>query len=127
MKHRWKPPEPIRLEGIIGIPLTQGKVAWIDEADYPIVAPYVWRTLKRGRNYYAIARVNGHTTTMQNFLMKPAKGLEIDHICGETLWNFRWNLRAVTHRENMLNSRRCHGQACLRETFVLGEFPHGYQ
>lgn len=123
MKHRWKPPEPIRRDGIVGIPLTQGAVAWLDESDYPIVAPYVWRTLKRGWNTYAIARVNGHTTTMQKLIMKPEKGLEIDHCDGVGTHNFRWNLRAVSHRENMLNSRRCRGQHCLRQVVELPDLP----
>lgn len=104
----------------MGIRLTRGKVAWLDESDYPIVAPYVWRTLKRGRNFYAIARVNGHTKTMQNLLMNPPKGMEVDHICGESLWNFRWNLRNVSHSDNMKNSRRCSGLGCLRNVPELG-------
>lgn len=120
VKHRLKPPEPIRKDGIIGVRLTRGKVAWIDAGDWPIVAPYVWRTLKRGHTFYAIARVNGHTKTMQDLLMNPPDGMEVDHWqnpCG--LWNFRWNLRVCTHQENMLNSRRCHGLACLREMVEL--------
>lgn len=123
---RRKIPDPIRLEGdIVGIELTQGKVAWIDASDLALVAPYLWYAFRRGKNWYAATKIEGRTVTMQNFLMKPADGLEIDHICGESLWNFRWNLRAVSHRENMLNSRRCKGLACLRQTFVLGELPIG--
>lgn len=105
--HRRKIPEPIIGDGIVGVQLTRGYVAYVDAADYPLVAPYIWRALPRGHTVYAIACVNGETKTMQDVIMQPEPGQEIDHFenpCG--LWNFRWNLRACTHQENMRNNRK---------------------
>jgi hypothetical protein len=119
---RRKPPEPIRLDGVVGIPLTRNKTAWVDAADYPLVADHIWYAMPRGQRWYAVTHIGKTTKTMQDVIMSPAKGLEIDHRCGESLWNMRWNLRELTHSENMRNSRRCIGGKCeqrMREHEVL--------
>ena len=58
---------------------------------------------------------DGRTLYLHDLLMNPPIGLEVDHLNGSGLMNCRWNLRICTHQENLLNSRRCEGQACIRE------------
>jgi hypothetical protein len=90
-------------------------MAWVDGADYPLVAAYIWRAVKKHRAWYAVTDRDGRTVGMHDLILPPPSGLEIDHCNGNSLWNFRWNLRAVTHAENMRNSRRCVGGACLQK------------
>jgi len=94
------------------IPLTEGHVALVDEADYEAVAAYRWRALIRptSRTVYAqrVTSSDGKKSTLllHRFLVKAPKGLEVDHIDGNGLNNTRANLRVGTHAENMRNRRR---------------------
>lgn len=105
----------LRIDGIVGIRLTRGLIAWIDEADLYLVSGRIWRAVRRGYAWYAVADIDGKPVYMHDLLMKPSKGFEVDHLNGNGLWNFRWNLRNVSHQVNMLNSRRCIGGDCLQK------------
>lgn len=81
------------------IPLTQGKYALIDDADFDEVSKYSWCFAR-----YAIGRVKGKNQLMHVFLMGKKEGVEIDHINRNKLDNRRENLRYVNRSENMLNT-----------------------
>lgn len=82
------------------IQLTQGKVAIINDIDYETVAGYSWSYTSHG---YAATRqkVTNKHIYMHRLIVKPGKGLTVDHINGNKLDNRRENLRACPM---MLNS-----------------------
>ena len=93
----------------IEIPLTQGKVAIIDEADFDLVSGYRWQARKDDRRWYAqtvVRRADGSRTTLNMHrlilgLTDPA--IKTDHRDGNGLNNRRRNIRACTNAENMRN------------------------
>jgi len=92
------------------IPLTNGKVALVDDSDYEWLAQRKW-SYQKGSKYtgYAVrtdySAERPKTLSMHGEIVKPAAGLEVDHINHDGLDNRRANLRAVTHSENMRNQR----------------------
>jgi len=98
------PPEPPD-ESIRYIPLTRGKFAIVDKADYEWLSQYRWCTLGGGERPYACRRENGKTIYMHRQIMRPPEGMCVDHIHGVTLDNRRANLRLCTPSENMRNRR----------------------
>lgn len=91
------------------IPLTQGKVALVDDADYEAVSQFKWHAVKMGRRFYAaraLPRANGKQVIefMHKFLVPGAP--KIDHRDGDGLNNQRSNLRPATTRQNGQGFRR---------------------
>lgn len=88
------------------IPLTQGKVAIVDDEDFEWLSRYKWCYTKAG---YAVraSRINGkrRTVYMHREILQAPAGLEVDHINGDKLDNRRSNLRIVTKQQNMFNQR----------------------
>jgi hypothetical protein len=98
------PPQPAD-DSIRYIPLTRGKFATVDKADYEWLSQYRWCTLGAGERPYACRREHGKTIYMHREIMQAPKGLCVDHIEGFTLDNRRANLRTCTPSENMRNRR----------------------
>lgn len=98
-----------RAAGVREIPLTQGKVALVDEEDYELVAGFSWSASKRARTMYANAYVRGTGRAgramvyMHRIIMSPPAGVEVDHIDGDGLNNTRANLRLCTRAQNHQN------------------------
>jgi len=88
------------------IPLTKGKYAIVDTADYAWLSQWKWCTSRAGNLYYAYRKHHGKTMHMHQLIMKPAKGMVVDHINGNGLDNRQANLRICTQRENMWNHGR---------------------
>jgi hypothetical protein len=91
------------------IPLTQGKVALVDDEDYDRVNAHKWCAHREGRRWYAVHAVyrDGQRTLerMHRFILDAGDSpLEVDHINGAGLDNRRINLRLVTKHENMRNT-----------------------
>lgn len=93
------------------IPLTQGKVALVDDEDYDLVSKYTWHSLKNGNTFYASRSVGCRkdktktTSSMHRLIMNfPKSPLKIDHINGNGLDNTRDNLRICTNSQNQMNS-----------------------
>jgi len=101
---RLDPPEPPS-DDVRYIPLTQGKFAIVDAADYERVSRYKWCAVGPGDRVYACRNVHGKTLSMHRFLMNPPEGMVVDHIDGNRLNNRRSNLRICTIRQNIWNSR----------------------
>jgi len=94
------------------IPLTQRKVALVDDEDYEELYKYKWyakqgcgRQKTQKPTYYAARSKNGKTIFMHRVIMNCLKGMEVDHINGETLDNRKANLRICTRADNTYNSR----------------------
>jgi len=88
------------------VPLTRGYFAVVDEDMYDEVMQYKWSVYIGNGVCYATRGliVDGIKTTqkMHRFVMG-YDSLDIDHIDGNGLHNYRSNLRYCTHNENMMN------------------------
>jgi len=97
------------------IPLTQGKVAVIDDRDYRRLSKYKWCALKHhgGRLWYAVRskKVKGKTQLiyMHREVFGISKRSEVDHIDGDGLNNQRSNLRTQILGDMLqtINARKC--------------------
>lgn len=92
------------------IPLTQGKVAWVDQADYAEAAQFGWYAYKSGIGLYYAGRRGGGVTKLRMHRvvlgLQPGDGIEADHKNGNGLDNRRGNLRSCTHAQNVRNRRK---------------------
>lgn len=98
------------------IPLTQGKVALVDDKDYPLVNQYKWcvtRSSKRSRIWYAYhpKSIPLKSTLIHRLILGLKDGEFCDHINGNGLDNRRCNLRIATNQQNMMNQRKQSGRS----------------
>lgn len=86
------------------IPLTQGKVALVDDEDYEFLMQWKWRYDPRG---YAVRTqyISGgrKTILMHRLILNAFHGIEIDHIDRNGLNNQSQNMRFATRAENCRN------------------------
>ncbi len=94
------------------IPLTQGKVALVDDEDFDRLNCFKWHFFtknKRTQKGYARRRVypgrreDAYFLRMHRFIMEAPKGLQVDHRDCDGLNNQKSNLRAATHPQNCYN------------------------
>ena len=83
------------------IPLSQGLVAVIDEADLPLVQGRRWFANPGRKTYYARS---GGSVLMHRMLLGAPKGIPVDHIKGNGLDNRRRNLRLCSNAQNQWNA-----------------------
>jgi len=83
------------------IPLTQGKVAIVDDEDFDNLIKYKWFL----DNGYARGRVNGKYIFMHRFIMKTKRGEIYDHINRNKLDNRKSNMRKCTYSQNAVNAK----------------------
>jgi hypothetical protein len=97
---------------MIEVPLTQGKVALIDDEDAERVLRYEWRAAWHAgaRRYYVKRRTRRkggpRHIWLHRFILDAPPGVEVDHINRDGLDNRRANLRFATPAENQWNSGR---------------------
>jgi AP2 domain len=99
------------------IQLTQGFVAFVDDADFERVSAFNWYVKRdRNRNLYAHAnlpREKGHirrTIRMHRFIMAVTNSaVKVDREDHDGLNNQRYNLRSCTHTQNQQNQRKHRG------------------
>lgn len=93
------------------IPLTQGYVVLVDEADMADLGRFKWFlhvTVRKTPMPYAVRHIPGSgngQVQMHAHLMNPPPGFTVDHRNGLTLDNRRKNLLVCTKAENQLNKR----------------------
>ncbi len=94
--------------------LTQGKVAIVDDEDYPELSKYKWHAWRnQNGDFYAVRSSwqKGKKTSCRVYMHRQILGLEIgdsregDHRNHNTLDYQRDNLRICTHSQNMRNQK----------------------
>jgi len=99
------------------IPLTQGKVALVDDEDFEVLNAFKWCAGRDKRTFYVMRRVRrpsgGWTTEKMHrvILMRKlghslAKDEQSDHVNGDGLDNRRENLQMATTAQNQRNCHR---------------------
>jgi hypothetical protein len=91
------------------IPLTQGKVALVDDEDFERVAKYPWFLLRSGTCRYAIRNARSGGCRLMHQLILGTRG--VDHVNGDGLDNRRANLRVAAQSENMRNRQKANHYA----------------
>jgi HNH endonuclease len=94
------------------VPLTQGKVALVDDADYEEISRYKWFAAKLKGIWYAHrteTRPDNRSVTvrMHRYLMNALPGQKIDHKDRNGLNNQRDNLRLCSYAQNAANRSKC--------------------
>lgn len=77
--------------------------AIIDLADLPLVRPYKWHRASRKGKAYVETYINRKAVFLHHLFLPCIKGLDVDHIDGNSLNNRRSNLRYLNHHANILN------------------------
>lgn len=100
------------------IPLTQGKVALIDDEDLPLLSGYKWHAQREDKpnctKWYASATIrlpSGRQSQlpMHRLISGAPAGRLVDHKDGDGLNNRRNNFRICTRQENNRNIRKLSG------------------
>ncbi len=95
---------------MIKIPLTQGKVALIDDEDYTIVNLFKWYAKKAGNNWYAMTKTGLKekqvNLLMHRLIMNLKPNERGDHKDNSGLNNQKANMRKCTHSQNNRNSKK---------------------
>jgi hypothetical protein len=95
------------------IPLSQGKVALVDDDIYDVIGHLKWYANFQHGTWYALTCLKKKNVTMHHCVMGfPLNRMKIDHIDGNGLNNQKNNLRIVTNRNNTLN-RKLHREGRL--------------
>lgn len=95
------------------IPLTQGKVALVDDADFDWLNQWKWFVHITKHNFYARRYSGGGRKAtkkqyMHRLILNPMANEEVDHKDKNGLNNQRNNLRKSTHSQNNSNkSKTC--------------------
>jgi len=86
------------------IPLTQGKVAIVDDEDFELLSQWKWHYSSAGYATRAI-QANGKKRfiLMHRLIMNTPVGMETDHINHNGLDNRKSNMRICTLAQNHLN------------------------
>jgi hypothetical protein len=87
------------------IPLTKGKVAIVDAADYDWLSSFTWSTSQKASGVYACRHVKRKNIYMHRVIMNPPTGKVVDHIDHNGLNNRRCNLRICSIADNSRNTR----------------------
>jgi hypothetical protein len=90
------------------IPLTQGKVALVDDTDYEELARFKWYARRSGKTWYACRYGGGGRSgqvevRMHRQIMGDPVGMLVDHRDGDGLNCQRSNLREATQGQNSTN------------------------
>jgi hypothetical protein len=111
-------PDPASTPGPAGdirqIPLSRGRFAIVDAADFEWLSRYHW-TCRGGTNPYAARIERGRIIWMHREIMQTPPGLVCDHIDAVSLNNRRCNLRNCDRRQNSQNvPKRAHATSCYK-------------
>jgi hypothetical protein len=102
------------------IPLTQGKVALVDDEDYEWLSRWKWYAILNGHTWYAARKdCSGdrpRAVSMHRQIMGEPEG-KVDHIDGDGLNNQRGNLRLATDPQNLWNSRKRRGSSKFKGVY----------
>lgn len=92
-----------------------GEIALCDDEDYPLLSRHAWAYQKSKKKPYVVTgnTCDGHhkNISMHNMILGLSE--TVDHIDGNTLHNYKENLRKATKQENGWNAKkmaRCAGK-----------------
>jgi hypothetical protein len=93
------------------IPLTQGRVALVDDADYAWLSQWKWCYADNGngKGYairYEYTGGKPRRIAMHRLIMSAPQNMKVDHQDGDGLNNTRSNLRLCTNTQNLHNKRK---------------------
>ena len=101
---------------VVEIPLTQGRVALVDDEDADrVIAAGPWHAYRNKKTWYAkhtvcVAKGAWQSIPLHRFILGAGpEAPSIDHINGNGLDNCRKNLRHCTTAENLCNARKRRG------------------
>ena len=94
------------------IPLTQGKIALVDDEDFEGLNKFKWCASKSNNIFYAQRGVRNKgkfkSFLMHREIVNISDGELVDHRNGNGLDNQKINLRLATHKQNMQNQDHSH-------------------
>lgn len=102
---------PIVISGEIAfVTLTKGFTAIIDVEDVKYVDGFNWFSVNYSKTVYAARKTkltgcSRTTVYMHREIMRPGKGMEVDHSDHDGLNNQKSNLRICTRSQNQMNTR----------------------
>ncbi len=101
------------------IPLSQGKFAKVDDADYEFLIQFTWTASRVGSVFYAIRTLRGAhgrwtTQSMHALLAVTPPGLQTLHLNGDGLDNRRENLGIGTNADNQRGPCHYYGTSGFR-------------
>lgn len=101
------------------IPLTQGKFAIVDDADYDWLMQWQWYGEIKEYLVYARAKINGSYMYMHRLILelKYKDGIHTDHIDGNGLNNQRTNLRRCNAMQNQHNAKSRRGSSIYKGVY----------
>jgi hypothetical protein len=85
------------------IPLTQGKIAIVDDCEFERLNRFKWWAIRTRAKWYAVREQNRKRMWMHREIL--GTNAESDHINGDGLDNRRINLRSCSHAQNCRNRR----------------------
>ncbi len=95
------------------ISLTNGAVAFVDDADLSLVSQWKWRLKTNRKLQYAVrgsdnklAKGEIRRMYMHRLILNASPGEEVDHRDGDGLNNRKENLRFCSHKQNLWNGRK---------------------
>jgi hypothetical protein len=104
-RNRKKRAGPEKDDGARYIPLIQGGFAIVDAEDYERLMKHKWYLCQEGNIFYAIRYKRGKQIRMHREILNAPKGVMVDHIDRNGLFNRKRNLRQCSARENSYNRR----------------------
>jgi hypothetical protein len=89
------------------IPLTQGKVALVDDEDFDRISCHKWTAARNGYTWYAVRMPSRKLGPRRHIYMhnEIMEGLGVDHRNRNGLDNTRTNLRFASGSQNRANSK----------------------
>ena len=107
------------------IPLTQDKVALVDDEDFDRVAAHKWCAERIGNTFYACSRIYGKNVRMHRFILGLTDPKIVsDHIDGNGLNNSKANIHATNHSINSFQAlKRSNSNIQPMRSKYKGVFP----
>jgi hypothetical protein len=91
----------------VRIGLNRGFVAIIDKEDIELVSQFNWNAVLVRNVLYAYTAASARKPlAMHRLILRPARGVIVDHANGNGLDNRRCNLRIANHSQNAANKRK---------------------
>lgn len=103
-----QPSREIFIDGIrcLTIPLTQGKEAVVDVAEFARLSCLLWFAMRKRQAWYAATRIDGRLRYMHQVILHIDDGRLPDHRNTNGLDNRRCNLREANTEQNGQNRNR---------------------